>query len=187
MNLFIASIHHTGTQFTVDLLQRAGYKYINRNWPEPRHQQRLFRQHIEVRSMPLLLETLSTLDVLCGRGARPIVPLRHPVLCAQSWARRHKSIDDMIEQWNWLLDEIDPYNPVYFPIDLPDRSLYLQSLSEYVGQDLETDWHLVGAKPGNTPPTDEDLVKVAALIQEESFQEVLGEYYPNVEQPPRHA
>ena len=75
-----------------------------------------------------------------------IVPLRHPSLVEESWRRRGKSTTDLRENFRLLVDEIDPLNPLYLPIDVPDRQTYLDRINSELGLNLVTDWGVVNSQ-----------------------------------------
>ncbi len=72
-----------------------------------------------------------------------IVPMRHPLAVAASWKAREKSLDDLAGQWSILKEHVDKYEPMYLPVDSPDRMHWLDTISRNIGQDLQTNWPVV--------------------------------------------
>ena len=79
-----------------------------------------------------------------------IVPLRHPSLISESWKRREGEFEKeswrLKEEWKFLIDEIDPYNPYYLPIDSPQRQDYLDVINKDLGINARTRWKPVHSK-----------------------------------------
>lgn len=171
MIVFVASVHHTGTQFTMDMLVRNGFKNFERQVPPDNQAYRgnsVHRQHISIEHFDKFQEVLTMKRPL-------IVPLRHPKLCAQSWANRRRSIDVMLQQWNWLIDIVAPYKPLYLPVDSPDKNTYLERIAERLGVPLSTEWPIVGSKPCSYAPYDE--TKVDDFVRSAKFKDTLGSIY----------
>ena len=78
-----------------------------------------------------------------------VIPLRHPKVTAESWKSRKKDEQEMIEAWECLVNDIDPFDPIYLPVDSDRRDEYLAGLNEKLGLDLETDWEPKGVKQNN--------------------------------------
>lgn len=51
----------------------------------------------------------------------------------------------MGDYWRRLYTAIDPLQPLYLPIDRPDRQVYLDRINEVTGMSLTTDWPVVGS------------------------------------------
>lgn len=140
MFIFIASVHHTGTQFTEKLVKDAGYGPTDK--PEkggPSENKDYHRAHI---AHSVQIELKDWLD----RGFPLIVPLRHPVEVAASWKARSKPIKQMVRQFALLQELVLPYNPYFLPVDHDMRDIYLQVIQENIDASLATDWTIVGGK-----------------------------------------
>lgn len=166
----MASVHHTGTTFTMDMLEKNGFKAFQREHPGNYKRNCYYRQHIEQRCLEPLNEALA-------RGYPVIVPLRHPKLCAQSWTKRHKPVDVMLQQWQLLLDVVAPHKPLYLPLDLLDRGEYLERIALSVGVDLWTEWGVLNAKRCTCAMDAEDEAKVDDFVRSAKFKETLGSIY----------
>jgi len=156
----------------MDLFSDNGFKAFYGEHPEGHRANCFYRQHIEERS-------LLSLKVSLERGYPLIVPLRHPELCAQSWAKRRKPIDVMLQQWHWLIDIVAAYNPMYLPIDSPDKKGYLKRIGERLSVPLRTNWEIVGAKCVTVTLEAEDVAKVRSFVRSAKFKETLGSIYPD--------
>jgi len=79
-----------------------------------------------------------------------IVPLRHPYLISESWNRR--SVDNekepwrLREEWDFLINEIDKYDPYYLPIDSNNRQEYLDKINNDLNLNIRTRWTPVHSK-----------------------------------------
>jgi hypothetical protein len=111
----IASVPHSGTRFTRDLLKQHG-------WHERSGRRRMALWHFD-------------------QGARPaadviICPLRHPQRVAEAWAKRGKAVE-WIEPQVRRMVELEAY---FLPIDSPTRDEYLDAISDRLGITLTTTW-----------------------------------------------
>lgn len=155
----------------MDMLIKNGFKSFERQHPASHYKgNSVYRQHIEARSLNSLKESLR-------RSYSLIVPLRHPALCAKSWANRRKSIDMMLKQWHWLLDLVHPRNPLYLPIDSVEKDFYLSRIEKALSIELRTEWPLVGAKCCSYPMAEEDEAKVDSFVRSTKFVDILGHIY----------
>lgn len=76
-----------------------------------------------------------------------IVPIRHPYVVERSWLGRVEDTRDMFAMWREL-EWVDRFNPMYLPIDVPDREKYLQAINQRFGLNLTTDWPVINSKVG---------------------------------------
>ena len=133
MTLFLASVYHTGTRFCRESL----FSDFNfdphavSSRPEAAH------VHIEPVHIKPLQHWLNTAEHV-------VVPLRHPQLVAVSWKVRGMDLKALDEQWRTFIDVVMPHDPIYLPIDHPDRCFYLEDLNQRTGLNLKTDWKPVG-------------------------------------------
>lgn len=119
----IASIPHSGTRFTRNLLKAHGYGMRGR---------RTFAlHHFEWGALP-------SADVV-------VVPVRHPQRLMESWSKRGKPLAGLVPQIEAML-RTDAY---FLPVDSPHRDGYLAALSDALGVELSTDWRAlhVSAQP----------------------------------------
>ena len=93
-----------------------------------------------------------------------IIPLRHPYLTAKSWDDRKKDKADLIQSWEVLVNEIDPLEPHYLPLDVPDRQDYLDHLNEATGRSMVTDWTPRGVVQGNSALRHRDVQPCGEII-----------------------
>ena len=97
-----------------------------------------------------------------------VIPLRHPILTAKSWSDRKKEIGDLVESWEILVNEIDPLEPYYLPLDIPDRQDYLDRLNAGTGRSMVTDWGAKGVVHNNQAMRYTDIqpsAEIAALCE----------------------
>lgn len=140
MFIFIASVHHTGTQFTEKILLDAGYGPTDK--PEKggnKENNDYHRAHIAHSVQTELKDWLE-------RKFPLIVPLRHPVDVAMSWKARKKPIKQMVAQFELLQELVLPYNPYLLPIDHDMRDIYFQVIRENIDANLKTDWAIWKSK-----------------------------------------
>ena len=136
--IVIASVHHTGTNFIwQDLLkgfEQFGMNHIGRGKSQlPKNG--FTRIHCDLAQHGYLEWWLMRHHC--------IVPLRHPMSVAASWKARACDLSLLPGQWVILKNEVDPYKPMYLPIDSPDRMNWLDVISRNIGQELQTDWPVV--------------------------------------------
>lgn len=140
MFVFVASVHHTGTQFVQKLFEDLDYQITDKTPKEAGNSVNyLHRCHITDSVMTELMQWLQTDTPL-------IVPLRHPMEVARSWLARKKPISEMVRQFELLFEVVDPFNPLYLPIDHADREMYLSLIAEACDHDINTNWQKVSSK-----------------------------------------
>lgn len=136
--IVVASVYHTGTNFIFQHLLKGmtqvgiapDSKYVK---GLPRNS--FARIHCDLSQHVYLQWWL--LRCLC------VVPMRHPVSVAESWKARGRDLANLAIQWNILKTEVDPYEPMYLPIDSPDRMNWLDTISRNIDRELQTDWPVV--------------------------------------------
>jgi hypothetical protein len=140
MNIVVPTIQHTGTGFVTKLLIKKfnhaslGDKYRDRDT--------VFIGHI-VKQEQVLFAKEKLKACIC------IVPLRHPFVVWESWKRQGDTDFDYFRQgWMNLVEQIDPYNPYYLPLDVDDRKSYLDLINTQTGLELKTDWEPVDSVAG---------------------------------------
>jgi len=146
VTLLLASVYHTGTRFCRESLFRDfsfGSQAIG-------SQAEATNIHIEPVHIKSLQHWLNTADHV-------VVPLRNPLLVAASWKARGMELAALEEQWQTMVDVVMPHDPIYLPIDHPDRCLYLEALNQRIGLDLTTDWQPVGRRLPHEMINDEPL------------------------------
>ncbi|MBT8439714.1 MAG: hypothetical protein KJO91_08305 [Gammaproteobacteria bacterium] len=150
------TIRHSGSHFAVDLM---GYD-VNRclSWKAARNaapHDAIF-DHISPWKkdifLPLIADNLT------------VIPLRHPYLTAKSWDDRKKDRQDLIDSWLVLVEDIDPLQPFYLPLDVPDRQDYLDTLNAATGRDMATDWSPQGVVHNNQDLRHTDLTPSADIL-----------------------
>jgi len=145
MTLFVPSVYHTGVRFCRESLF-SDFKFESQVLPNPE----ATSIHIEPTHIKVLQHWLNEAEHI-------VVPLRHPSLVARSWKLRNYDMDALDEQWRMLASVVAPYDPIYMPVDHPDRSLYLDALNERMGLELQTDWQPVGYRLPHEVINDEPL------------------------------
>lgn len=178
MFVFCASVHHTGTNFVMKLFEDLGYQTTDKTPKEAGNSVNYFhRCHIADSCATELGEWLNL-------GVPIIVPLRHPMEVARSWLSRKKPIEDLIRQYQMLVEVVDPHGPLYLPIDHPDRETYFWHLRLECDPTLDTDWPIVSSKREGSEhraqlkpvePNAEDYRQLEALHD----CELLQRFYPD--------
>lgn len=131
------SVPHSGTHFTWELLKSVGYA------PRTKSSDSGERKygHIHTYGTDNAAEQLADAK---ARGWRVIVPLRHPMATAQTHKNRRKGILDgknpMLRCWRSLIEEAPALDPLWLPIDTPDRQRYLGKINAELGVEIVTDW-----------------------------------------------
>ena len=134
MKYTIPTIQHTGTKLLAKM-------FGDMHWAS-------FTEDIGDRENVLFLGhlTVNSVDNIKKLKHPIIIPFRHPFLIYESWIRRNKNIPDLIENIRLLVNEIDPLNPHYVPIDVPNKQNYLDKLNRDLDIDLITDWGIENSK-----------------------------------------
>ena len=109
----------------------------------------------------------------------PIVcPLRHPYWVEETWKRHGKDIGQLVECFYTLIDRLVRYGDAHiFVIDSDDREAKIRGLSEFIGEDFETDWQVVASKQNTHSLRLEDLSpsdEIMRLAEDEFFQKFYG-------------
>ena len=97
-----------------------------------------------------------------------IVPLRHPLSCAKSWKSRRRPISEMMKYWENLIQNMDPYDPYYLPIDQDDRDEYLARINKSLGTDFKTDWPIINSSEDVIELNKRETTLVRDFISENS-------------------
>ena len=134
MKYTIPTIQHTGTKFLAKL-------FGDIHWAS-------FIEDIGDREDVLYLGHLTANSIgNIKRLNNPIlIPLRHPYLVAESWKRRGKPLTELSENFRLLVDELDPLNPLYLPIDVDNKQDYLDKINVELGLSLSTQWGIENSK-----------------------------------------
>jgi hypothetical protein len=133
VTLLLASVYHTGTRFC------RGSLFSDFNFGS-----QVIGSDAEATNIHIEPVHIKPLQYWLNAADHVVVPLRHPLLVAESWKARGMELAALDEQWRTLADVVVPHDPIYLPIDHPDRDLYLKELNQRMGLDLETDWQPVG-------------------------------------------
>lgn len=146
MIINIPTIPHTGSYLVADGLF-GGFKRLGLN-SKPENGCKYF-DHL----------FLHKIDAWKGKmEAYPsIIPLRHPILTAVSWARRNRDLGEMCVMWYVLVEQLDRYNPYYIPVDSPNRNDWLDRLNKGLRLDLSTNWPIINSKHNTFEATIEDI------------------------------
>lgn len=178
MFVFIASVHHTGTQFTQKLFEDLGYIPTDKTPQEAGNSANYFhRCHISDSIMTELTDWLHM-------GVPIVVPLRHPIEVARSWLARKKPISQMVRQFEILEQQVDGFKPLYLPIDHYDRNTYLHYLRLEIDPNIDTDWPIVGGKQEGSDHA-EQLAYVEPNFDDYEYlqklheSELLHSFYPH--------
>lgn len=167
--IVVVSIHHTGTNFTMDEILRyweshhAEYELYNFGIPHGKA-----RVHMETRFFKLL-------DFWC-KNACVIVPMRHPEKVIRSWIARNKRLEALAIQYDILKTRVDPYDPLYLPIDSPDRERWLDRLRAKTGKPHRTDWRTI-MSCGKSPDLNDKGRLLLESVTEDGF---FDKFYPEL-------
>ncbi len=177
MFVFIASVHHTGTNFATKLFEDLGYQITDKGVKEAGNSANyVHRSHIAD-------SVMTELDDWLHMGVPIVVPLRHPMEVAKSWLARKKPIEEMVRQFQILAEVVDRHGPLYLPIDHADRETYLHHLRLEIDPNLDTDWPIVSSKVEGSEhpaqlqpvaPNQDDVDLLVAL----AHTPLLNKFYP---------
>ena len=98
-----------------------------------------------------------------------IVPMRHPLTVAASWKARNEDLSLLPGQWAILKTEVDPYEPMYLPIDSPDRMNWLDTICRNIDRELQTDWPVVMSCNKSATLTDSERAAVVEVMADGFF------------------
>lgn len=133
MRILVPTIQHTGSWFVVYHLLG-----VKQSIPSSQDGDGVVFLHTMPHAMDDILAELSTTPA--------VAPLRHPAAIWESWARRGKDREDLFTQTRNFWDISDRLE--ILPIDHPDRELFLNRVSSYLGLDLRTNWQQVNHYDG---------------------------------------
>ena len=83
---------------------------------------------------------------------------------AKSWDDRRRDKAELIDSWEVLVNEIDPLEPYYLPLDVPDRQDYLDRLNTATGRSMVTDWGAKGVIHNNQAMRYTDIKPSAEIV-----------------------
>ena len=140
MDVVVPTVPHTGTMFVVHLFLEQSYNQRSladgrEEWPD----KSVFSGHL------VKPERVADAVYLCER-VPCIVPLRHPYLVAESWRLRWKEISNLLDAFYHLIEFIDPFDPIYLPMDVPGRDDYFHEMNRRLGMELPMKWNVVNSK-----------------------------------------
>lgn len=163
--IIIPTIPHTGTRFTENLFIQQGYSSAAMNEEISDSRTKVIRVgHISIGQRPHILKHIFSNIA--------VIPLRHPYLTAESWRRREKPLEEMCYAYRLLVNELDSFDPLYLPIDTPDREYYLNEISDFLGVNLATEWEVKNSHH------DTSRLHWQDLPQEGIVQELVTEIQP---------
>jgi hypothetical protein len=162
--IVVASVHHTGTNFVWQHLLK-GMTQVGMNY-DPSGRKRppengFVRIHCDTDQHGYLQWWLKQFPC--------IVPLRHPMAVAASWKAREKSLDNLAIQWKILKEKVDPYLPMYLPIDSPDREQWLEQIRGFLNPELQTDWPVIMSCNKSAELSDNDRQAVVEVMADGFF------------------
>ena len=140
MHVFVASVHHTGTQFTQKLFEDLGYEVSDKTPAEAGNSVNYFHRCHIADAVRTELKQWMNMDI------PKIVPLRHPVEVAKSWKARGKKLSIMLTQFELLQEVVLPRNPLFLPVDHGNRDAYFDMIRLKADIKLNTDWTPHGGK-----------------------------------------
>lgn len=150
-DVLILGVPHTGNHFMLALIPEATHRH-----PGP---------HGHHGDWPELLEHADA--VIC--------PMRHPLLVAQSWRKRGKSLEDreLESYWRMQVDVVDKHKPYYICLDKPDlRDDQVRLINDVLGLDLD---------PGDWPVLRDRRIYQARSLTYLERSEVLLDHYAAAE------
>ena len=162
--IVVASVHHTGTNFVWQHLlagvPEVGMDYGRYSTYQP-PKNGFVRIHCDRAQHEYLQWWLNR--CVC------IVPLRHPISVAESWKARGKDLSELAGQWQILKNEVDPHDPMYLPVDSPERMNWLDTISRHVNQELQTGWPVVMSCHKSAQLTDDERASVLETMADGFF------------------
>ena len=162
----IPSVWHSGTHFMTDQVvpDFTAHHFDHRGWiaGSPRGDIQV-RCHCE----PEFAKSLQR----WGKEGQCLVPMRHPILVAQSWKARGKTgrFLELAAQWKLLKDHIAPHDPLYLPIDSPDRENWLDKIRNFLNSEIQTDWPVIMSCNKSATLTDEEREAVIEVMADGFF------------------
>ena len=138
MIVVVASVYHTGTNFVSKELFKGWHGYsmtwarYNRGQPSGNG---ICLIHCDVEQSPCLRWWLGEHNT--------VVPVRHPLLVAASWKAQDKDLNLLPAQWEILKSTVAPHDPMYIPLDVPNRDSYLFKMNQRLGLNIQTDWPVI--------------------------------------------
>lgn len=185
--LIFPTIKHTGSHFVIEMFGL--HPMWGMNWQGKKYNEG--RQGNVDFYFDHIRPGLQHLYVPLIKQHTPIIPLRHPRVTWFSWRDRRKNLQEFVDTWRILVNEIDPCGVYYVPLDSPKRDSYLSSLNDALNMELETDWAPKGVRQNNwrldyrctpAPKQVEDLcVEIAPFLQQ--FYEVDNALFQGSEVP----
>ena len=148
----IISVRHSGTRFVRDELLK----------------KQCLNAHVGEKQIYL--------DVLLPYFNNLIIPLRRPERIIVSWERRGMELDGLSDCLSILM-AYDRYDPMYFPIDAPDRQGYLDKINQRLGLELKTDWPVISDKHSSEATWDDVTDKVMGASIIDDFAPFFNRFY----------
>jgi len=165
------TVPHTGSYFVVKHLFK-GFEHVLFN-QEPKEENVIYFDHM----FPHKRESI---EGVCEKHP-VIIPIRHPKVCALSWERRNRELDDMCQMFREMVNVYDKYNPFYIPLDTDLRDDALNSINKELMLKLTTQWKPVHSKREGSKSrfTDSIELKEGKLVEEliEEIQPFLDRFY----------
>lgn len=152
MRYVIPTIQHTGTKFLYKLFPEG---YTHCSLIEDIDQDNvLYVGHLTANSVDRIKELPYPM----------LIPLRHPYLVAESWVRRGKPLSELADNFRLLVNELDPLNPLYLPIDVDNRQDYLDKINKDLGLSLSTNWNVENSKETTYNLSHKDLTPEPIMV-----------------------
>ena len=153
--IIVPTVRHSGSHFVVDLLGHDIAKTIPWKQVHTAKPNDLIFDHISPYKVDVMIPLIN--------NHLTIIPLRHPYVIAKSWDDRKKDKADLIQSIETLVNDIDPLEPYYLPLDVPDRQDYLDELNVATGLSLTTRWTPRGVVQNNAALTHRDVQPSAEI------------------------
>jgi hypothetical protein len=153
------TVRHTGSLFMVDLLpyERCTLRGKPGEYP-------LFFDHAYDLHMKHFFKWIEEYPTV-------VIPLRDPMDCARSWAKRRESFKWFNQMWENLI-QFDRFNPFYIPIDKTDKQNRLDALADHLGVELATDWTPINTCSDQAIAIPESVKDVYSLPVIKDFYEI---------------
>lgn len=130
--VFLPTLRHSGSNFVADLLGLPVYRL--KVWTgEPG----TVRTHFD---------GLHNLARVYAFNGPVVIPLRRPEAMTRSHMARYGHVAMLTSGLIELRRFIESREPLWLPIDAPDRDKYLARLSEGLGMELTTDWPVIDSR-----------------------------------------
>lgn len=133
MRILLPTLRHSGTHFVREALKLPWHRIDHWRGEDDC----IVQTHFDLPLMHLAEE--------CARAMPVMIPLRNPESLARTHMARYGHVDHLKEGLPVMREFIRRCNPIWLPIDSPNRDAWLALASERLGMTLRDDWPVVSA------------------------------------------